>query len=89
MLRVLDELYERSHRQVAFTMEPVGEHATPFAVGPRGRVVYLTAVDKARAESWVAQGFGEAMKTPDSTLIYVTAEKTREIRTTRVASFRR
>jgi len=82
--KFLDELYERSHRQVAFTMEPVGEHAAPFAVGPRGRVVYLTAVDKARAESWVAQGFGEAMKTPDSTLIFVTAEKAREIRTDQI-----
>ena len=82
--KFLDELYERSHRQVAFTMEPVGEHAAPFAVGPRGRVVYLTAVDKTRAESWVAQGFGEAMKTPDSTLIFVTAEKAREIRTDQI-----
>lgn len=82
--KFLDELYERSHRQVAFTMEPVGEHATPFAIGPRGRVVYLTAADKARAEDWVAQGFSEAMKTPDSTLILVTPEKAREIRTDQI-----
>ena len=82
--KFLDELYERSIRQVAFTMEPVGEHDTPFAVGPRGRVVYLTAVDKTRADGWVAQGFTEALKTPDSTLILVTEEKAGEIRTDQI-----
>ncbi|HLI10087.1 MAG TPA: nitronate monooxygenase [Alphaproteobacteria bacterium] len=80
----LAELYERSARQVAFTAEPVGEHDTPFAVGPRGRIVYLTAVDKARADGWVAQGFTDALKTPDSTLIFVTPEKAREIRTDQI-----
>lgn len=82
--KFLDELYERSHRQVAFAMEPVGEHDRAFAVGPRGRVVYLTAADKARADGWVAQGFTEALKTPDSTLIFVTVEKAREIRTDQI-----
>jgi nitronate monooxygenase len=80
----LQELEARASRQVAFTMEPVGEHDTPFSVGPRGRVVYLTAVDKARADQWVSQGFTEALKTPDSTIIFVTAEKAREIRTDQI-----
>jgi nitronate monooxygenase len=80
----LDELYERSARQVAFTGEPVGEHATPFAIGPRGRVVYLTAMDKARVEGWVAQGFTDALKTPDSTIVLVTPDKAREIRTDQI-----
>lgn len=80
----LDELYARSNRQVAFTMEPVGEHDTPFAVGPRGRIVYLTTVDKARADAWVAEGFTEALKTPDSTIIFVDGAKAKEIRTDQI-----
>src|SRR5208282_5578903 len=80
----LRELEERVSRQVAFAMEPVGQHDARFGVGPRGRVVYLTALDKARADAWVAQGYSEALKTPDSTIILVTPEKAREIRTDQI-----
>jgi NAD(P)H-dependent flavin oxidoreductase YrpB (nitropropane dioxygenase family) len=76
----LRELHERSDHQVAFSNSPVGEHEWPFAVGARGRIVYLTAADKLRASEWVAAGFTEAMRTPDSTLIFVTPENGREIR---------
>ena len=76
----LDELKARSERQVAFSHDPVGAHDTAFGIGARKREVYLTAEDKSRAESWIAQGFTEAMKTPDSTLIFVTPEKMAEIR---------
>lgn len=76
----LRELRERSDRQVAYSLEPVGEHDTEFAVGARGRKVYLTAHDRDRAVGWVAQGFTEALRTPDSTLIFVTPARSREIR---------
>ncbi len=76
----LAELHDRGERQVAYSTSPVGEHEWPFAVGARGRMVYLTAADKLRAEDWVAKGFTEAMRTPDSTLIFVTPDKGREIR---------
>jgi hypothetical protein len=49
-------------------------------VAARKRHVYVAAADKVRAETWIAQGFTEAMKTPDSTLIYVTPPKAEEIR---------
>jgi NAD(P)H-dependent flavin oxidoreductase YrpB (nitropropane dioxygenase family) len=75
----LEELDERSKRQVAFTMAPVGEHTQSFGVGARGRLVYLTAADKVRAEEWVAQGFTEALRTPDSTLIFVTPDRAEQI----------
>ena len=39
----LNELQQRSERQVAYSVEPVGEHVARFQVGARGRVVYLTA----------------------------------------------
>jgi nitronate monooxygenase len=76
----LKELEVRAEHQVAYAVEPVGEHAAPFHVGARGRLVYLTPHDRDAAERWVAEGFTEALRTPDSTLIFVTPEKAFEIR---------
>ena len=81
----LTELEARSERQVAYTPEPVGEHTAEFGVGPRKRVVWLTPGDRMRAQAWTAAGFTEAMRTPDSTLIFVTPEKSREILADQVA----
>jgi hypothetical protein len=80
----LEELKARSERQVAYSQSKVGEHEWPFPVGARGRLVYLTAADKLRAEEWVKQGFTDAMRTPDSTLIFVTPEKENEILTDQI-----
>jgi hypothetical protein len=79
--RFLGELMERNARQVAYTRAPVGDHTEPLAIGARGRQVYLTPQDKAHADGWIEAGFTEAMKTPDSTLIFVSPEKSAEIRT--------
>jgi nitronate monooxygenase len=76
----LDDLRQRSEQQVAFTVTPVGDHVAPFHVGARGRLVYLTPHDRERAEGWVAQGYTEALRTPDSTLVFVTVERAHEIR---------
>ena len=75
----IQELRERSERQVAYTTEPVGEHVAEYGVGPRKRLVYLTPADLERARAWEAQGFTEALRTPDSTLVFVTPEKAKEI----------
>jgi NAD(P)H-dependent flavin oxidoreductase YrpB (nitropropane dioxygenase family) len=75
----LDEMISRSERQVAFTMQPFGAHNQAFPIGPRRRLVYLTADDVVKATAWVAQGFTEAMRTPDSTLIFVTPAREHEI----------
>jgi NAD(P)H-dependent flavin oxidoreductase YrpB (nitropropane dioxygenase family) len=75
----IQELRQRGERQVAFTTEPVGEHVAAFGVGPRKRTVYLAGPDLARVREWEAAGFTDALRTPDSTLIFVTPEKTREI----------
>jgi NAD(P)H-dependent flavin oxidoreductase YrpB (nitropropane dioxygenase family) len=80
----IHELRERSERQVAYSQHSVGEHTEPFPVGARGRLVYLTAADKVRAEEWVRQGYVEAMRTPESTLIFVTAAKENEILTDQI-----
>lgn len=76
----VQELRQRNERQVAYTTAPVGEHDTEFPVGARSRLVYLAGADKARASAWVAEGYTEGLRTPDSTLIFVTPEKANEIR---------
>jgi len=78
--RFIDELEEREQRQVAFTSEPIGDHSVQCSYGMRGRTYYLTRGDKARVEEWVLEGFDTALKTPDSTLIFVNKEKAKEIR---------
>jgi len=75
----LDELKGRATRQVAYTLEPIGDHTEGFPIGARGRLVYLTPHDKVMAEDWVRLGYREAMRTPDSTLIFVTPDKSGEI----------
>jgi len=81
----LQELRERNERQVAYTTEPVGEHVAEYGIGPRRRIVYFTPPDLARVREWVVEGFSEAMRTPDNTLIFVTPEKAREIVADQVA----
>jgi NAD(P)H-dependent flavin oxidoreductase YrpB (nitropropane dioxygenase family) len=81
----IEELAGRETRQVAFTTEPIGDHDQAFTSGPRGRVFYLTKGDLARAEAWVDEGYTTAMKTPDTTLMFVTDEKAREIRADQAA----
>lgn len=76
----LRELMDRSERQVAYTREPVGEHTEALRIGARGRTVYVTPADKHRADGWIAAGFVEALRTPDSTMVFVTPEKSAEIR---------
>ncbi|HVZ08573.1 NAD(P)H-dependent flavin oxidoreductase [Rhodopila sp.] len=73
------ELRDRNDRQVAYSTEAVGEHTAEYGVGPRRRLVYLTPPDLERAQGWEQSGFTEALRTPDSTLIFVTPDKAREI----------
>ncbi|HTZ34547.1 MAG TPA: nitronate monooxygenase [Stellaceae bacterium] len=82
--RFLDELQQRAEHQVAYAVEPVGEHVAEFRVGARHRTVYLTASDRSNAERWVAEGFTEALRTPDSTLVFVTPQQAFSIRTDQI-----
>lgn len=75
----LDELAARSNRQVAYTLEALGDHDTPFPVGVRKRLVYLTHHDKKAVDAWIKEGYSEPMRTPDSTLVFVTPQKAQQI----------
>jgi nitronate monooxygenase len=81
----IKELRGRSDRQVAYSTEMVGEHIAEYGVGPRRRQVFLTPPDLARVRGWEAEGFTEALRTPDTTLIFVTPEKAQEILAHQVA----
>jgi NAD(P)H-dependent flavin oxidoreductase YrpB (nitropropane dioxygenase family) len=75
----MKELRERNDRAIDYASKADGEQSVSFPFGPRNRPVYITADDKIKADAWVAQGFSELMKTPDSTLIFVTPDKAAEI----------
>ncbi len=75
----LETLEARSNRQIAYSIEGVGDLVAELAVGARGRKVYVTPHDKERAEAWVAAGFTEGLRTPDSTLVFEMPEVARQI----------
>jgi nitronate monooxygenase len=78
------ELQGRSERQVAYSTEPVGEHTASYGVGARARQVFMTEADREHVRLWENEGFTEAMRTPDSTLIFVTKDRAQEILTDQV-----
>ncbi len=71
--RFLDELQQRTEHQVAYTVEPVGEHVAEF---PCRRARPLGLPDAARPRVGAALGRGGfyrgAAPSPSSTLIFVT-----------------
>ncbi|MBL8700915.1 MAG: nitronate monooxygenase [Alphaproteobacteria bacterium] len=81
----LRELDDRSKRQIPYSTAPVGEMTEVLAIGARARKVYVGSADKAHAQAWIAAGFTEAMRTPDSTLIFVTPAKAAQIHEHQVA----
>lgn len=77
----LRNLEARSHRQIAFTKEEIGDHKFQLDVGVMGKKNYwVTKGDLNHAREWYAQGFTEALKTPDETLIFVTPQEKKLIR---------
>ena len=80
----LQELEERSERQIPYSVAEVGDHVATLPVGARGRMVYVTPHDKERAEDWINQGFSEILRTPDMTLIFVDTTKANEILTDQI-----
>ena len=76
----INELSQRLEHQISCSAEPMGEHTAPLAIGARGRLVYVAPTDHDRAMAWTAEGFSEALRSPDSTLIFVTPERAEMIR---------
>ena len=73
-LRVLEG---RSQRQIAFSTTATGDHQFLLDVGIGRKNYYVTRDDLLQARGWYGAGFTDALKTPDNTLVFVTAaEKT-------------
>ena len=75
----LDKLYARSDRQVAYGTEARDGLTQTFKTGPVGNPVYINPDDLAKIEGWMGAGFTKPLRTPDSTLVFVTPEEAREI----------
>lgn len=80
----LNELIERSYHQVAYSTSVIGDHTVEFKAGARGRLVYLTAHDHQHVLQWINQGFTEVLRTPSSTLIFVTPARAHQILTDQI-----
>jgi nitronate monooxygenase len=77
----LRNLEARSQRQIAFTKEPLGDHSFELDVGiGKKKNHWVTRGDLLHAREWYAQGYTEALKTPDETLVFVTPEEKTIIR---------
>lgn len=75
----LHELEERSNRQIPYTPERIGDHTEELSIGARGRVVYVAPHDKENALKWMQEGYSDVMRTPDSSIIFVTPEESKHI----------
>jgi NAD(P)H-dependent flavin oxidoreductase YrpB (nitropropane dioxygenase family) len=81
----INELCQRLDHQIPYSSECVGDHTAELPVGAAKRIVWVTPHDKERAEGWIAQGFSEGLRTPDSTVVFVAPDKAEEIRGDQVA----
>lgn len=73
------ELTMRNERQVEYHTMVEGEFTSELRIGPRGRPVYVRPDCLSRAQGYIAEGYTDALKTPDQTLVFVTPEKAQEI----------
>ena len=76
----LYDLIHRSERQIPYSKVAAGEHTVQLDVGVRGKNFWVAPKDRERAQAWFAQGYTEALKTPDDTIVYVTPDSRDEIR---------
>jgi nitronate monooxygenase len=80
----IKELQGRERRQVHYANDHGELYNTALHLGPRGRAVYIAQDDLPHVKQWMEQGYDEAMKTPSSTLIFVTKERSRQILTDQI-----
>jgi nitronate monooxygenase len=76
----LRSLEARSHRQIPYSRVEAGEHTVQLDVGVKGKNFWVAPKDLERARGWNAEGFTEALKTPDDTVVFVTPPERDEIR---------
>ncbi len=78
---MIRELFERSARQVDFVSEPddnMSERVDGPGVPARG--YWVNMQDRKKIDGWIGEGFNTPLRTPDDTLVFVTPDKAREIK---------
>ena len=73
-------LEARSERQIPYSRVEAGEHTVQLDVGVKGKNFWVTPKDRDRARAWFGAGFTDALKTPDDTVVFVSAEERGQIR---------
>lgn len=76
----LRDLEARSERQIPYSKQEAGDHIVQLDVGVKGKNFWVTPHDRARARDWSAEGYTEALKTPDNTVVFVTPDDKAVIR---------
>lgn len=76
----LRELEARSERQIPYSRVEAGDHTVQLDVGVKGKNFWVTPHDRERARGWVAQGYTQAIRTPDDTVVFVTTDDREVIR---------
>ncbi|MCF8473396.1 MAG: nitronate monooxygenase [Emcibacter sp.] len=74
----LKKLEGRSERQVDFKAKQTEEFSAEILAGKKK--YFVKPEDKSKAEGWIKAGYGEAMKTPDATLVFTTPDECKDIR---------
>ncbi len=76
----LRNLEARSERQIPYSRVEAGEHTVQLDVGVKGKNFWVHPRDRDHARAWAGQGFTEALKTPDDTVVFVKPEERAVIR---------
>ena len=74
------ELIDRKKRQLKTSLSKVGEMIVPLKLG-KNKIFYFTKQDAVKAANWIKQGFTEVLKTPEDSIVFVSEDKAKEIRT--------
>ncbi len=75
----IQELKERSERQIPFKGSADETFSCELKIGNRGRSVYVLPKGKKLADQWKQSGYTVPLKTPDETIIFVEPKKAQEI----------
>lgn len=76
----LKSLVARSDRQIRYANTAEGEFTHQLDVGVKGKNYWVSKDDLMRARGWHGAGFSVALKTPDTSLVFVTPEERDMIR---------
>jgi NAD(P)H-dependent flavin oxidoreductase YrpB (nitropropane dioxygenase family) len=73
----INELCERIDHQVSYSKEMIGDYTSELSIG--STIVYVKPNDLINIDIWITHGFNKPLRTPDSTLIFVTPERAKMI----------